>query len=64
MDVIMYIYIYMYPSSLATHLANTHGRFGWNESPFTRADLDSKLTSILPKSVVDVYSGKFQAAIL
>lgn len=29
------------------YLANIHGRFGWNEMPFTRADFDSKLTSIL-----------------
>lgn len=30
-----------------TYVASTHGRFAWNESPLTRADLDSKLISIL-----------------
>lgn len=29
------------------YLAKIHGRFGWNERPFTRADFDSKFTSIL-----------------
>lgn len=28
------------------YLAKIHGRFGWNERPFTRADFDSKLTNI------------------
>lgn len=30
-----------------TYLAKIHGRFGWNDSPLTRADFDSKFTSIL-----------------
>lgn len=31
---------------MGIYLAKIHGRFGWNERPFTRADFDSKFTNI------------------
>lgn len=31
---------------IVSYLANIHGRFEWNDRPFTRADFDSKFTSI------------------
>lgn len=35
------------------YLAKIHGRLGWNEMPLTRADFDSKLTSILAQFEFD-----------
>ena len=39
--------ILKYFSNDKSNLANTQGRFWWNESPLTRADFVSKLVSIV-----------------
>lgn len=32
---------------ITTHLAKTHGRFGWKDKPFTRADFVSNFVNIM-----------------
>lgn len=50
-------------SENVVYLVKIHGRFGWNVRPFTRADFDSKFTSISIFSATRNDLCKFQVAI-